>query len=234
MRPVIETSLEQEARQIGNEALTIVGQATGLQVINNETRTRAAELGRIIAGLDKQAKEKFDAIKEPLNRAKNEIMAWEHSVRDPLENAKKYLSREIGTYDQEQEKIRQAEERRLQEIARQEAEAEAKRKAEEQALQDAIELEAAGDHVTAQAVLNNPAPIPVYVPPVIVSKIVPKAEGVSVATNWNFRITDEAVIPREYLMVDEKKIRQVVKALKNKCAIPGIEVYPDAGARFKA
>ena len=95
MAPATDITLEQEARQVGTEALTVVTQATGLAVINIDTRNRAAALGRAIAGLDKQAKEKFDAIKEPLNRAKDEILAWEHSVRDPLDAAKRYLSSQI-------------------------------------------------------------------------------------------------------------------------------------------
>lgn len=234
MTPVTDLTLEQEARRVGQEALTIVEQSNALRVIDIPSRNRAAELGRIVAGLDKQAKEKFDAIKEPLNRAKDEIMAWEHSVRDPLDAAKRYLSREVGTFDAEQERIRRAEEARLQEEARKQAEAEAKRLAEEQAIADAIELEKVGDHKAAQAVLENPVPVPVYVAPIIVQKMTPKAEGMSSATNWTFRITDETLIPRDYLMVDEKKIRQVVKALKNKCSIPGVQVYPDQGARFKA
>jgi hypothetical protein len=234
MTPVSDVSLEQEARQVGQEALTVVQQANGLEVVDFDSRNRAAELGRVVAGLDKQAKEKFDAIKEPLNRAKDEILAWEHSVRDPLATAKTYLSKQIGGFDAEQEKCRRAEEARLQEEARKEAEAEARRLAQEQAINDAVELEAAGDKAGAQAVLNNPVPVAVYVPPVIVPRLTPKTDGVSTSTNWTFRITNEALVPRDYLVIDEKKIRAVVKALKNKANIPGIEAYPESGARFRS
>lgn len=234
MTPVADITIESEARQVGKEALTVVQQATGLEVIDFDSRNRAAELGRIVAGLDRQAEEKFEKLKKPLNEAKAEVMAWEHSVRDPLAEAKKYLSQQIGCFDAEQEKCRRIEEARLQEEARRQAAAEAKRLAEEQAIADAVELEAAGDKAGAQAVLNNPVPVQVYCPPVIVPRLTPKAEGVSTSTNWTFRVTNEALIPRDYLAVDEKKIRQVVKALKNKANIPGIEVYPESGARFRA
>lgn len=42
---------------------------------------------------------------------------------------------------------------------------------------------------------------------------------------WEFRVVDLAAVPREYLMVDEKKVAKVVKALKADTSIPGIEAY---------
>lgn len=234
MTPVADMTLEQEALQIGEQALTVVQQAEVLAVVDNVSRGMASELGRAIAGLDNQAKEKFEAIKKPLNDAKNRVLAWEHEVRDPLDRAKKYLSSQIGGFDQRMERERRAEEARLQEEARMAAEAEAKRLADEQAIQDAIELEAAGDSRGAAAVLANPSPVAVYVPPIVVASTVQKSAGVSGVQNWKFKITDPNLIPREYMIPDEKAIGQVVRALKSKTAIPGIEVYPDGGARFRA
>jgi hypothetical protein len=225
--------LEREAQQIGEQSLSLVQQAHVIRVVNNDTRTQAGEMGRIIAILDGEAKEKFEAIKKPLNEAKNKVMAWEHEVRDPLDAAKKYLSRQIGDFDRVQEEERQREERLLQAEARKQAEEAAKKAAEEQAIQDAIALEAAGDTQGAAAVLANPAPVPVYVPPVVVANTVQKVSGVSGTTNWKFRVTNAALIPREYMIPDEKAIGQVVRALRNKTAIPGIEVYPDNGASFR-
>src|SRR4051812_9676938 len=103
MTPVDTLNLEQEARQVGEQALAVVRRGESLQVVDLLSRVEAAELGRIVAGLDSQAKEKFDAIKRPLTEAKNRVLAWEHEVRDPLERVKKYLSLQIGSFDQHQE-----------------------------------------------------------------------------------------------------------------------------------
>lgn len=185
----------------------------------------------------------------------------------PFEAVKKRASELIGAYDQEQEKIRRAEEQRLQLEAEAEArrianeqrllaEAEAKRIAEEQALADAVVLEAAGDTKGAEAVLNNPAPVPVYippvfVPPVIVQKTIPKTPGKSSVTNWAWRVKQSQKchapaphkpeecstcleeVPRQYLILNTQMIGQLVRAMKDKTAISGIEVYPAGGARFK-
>lgn len=185
----------------------------------------------------------------------------------PFEAVKKKASELVGAYDQEQEKIRRAEEARLQaeENARalreqQEqlrlAEAEAARISVDQAIEDAIELEAFGDKAGADAVLNNPVPVEVYVPPVyaapvILEKSVPKVKGKSSVTEWAFRVKlspkchapaphnpEECSVcleevPREYLVLNSKMVGQLVRAMKDKTAIPGVEAFPTASARFK-
>lgn len=222
------------SEEIEVKALTTVESAKLIVVTSADTRTQAAELGRNIAALDKEAEEWFAPMKRLAAQAHKEICAKENAVRKPLDEAKRYLSGQIGKFDQEQERLRREEEARLQEEARKAAQAGADRLAAEQAIQDAIELEQAGDTKGAEAVLNNPAPVPVYVPPVVVRSSVPRVEGVSSAQVWKFRITDVNKIPREYMIPDEKVIGQIVRAMKSKTAIPGVEAYPDGGARFKA
>jgi hypothetical protein len=53
----------------------------------------------------------------------------------------------------------------------------------------------------------------------------PEVEGVATRKLWCFRVTDPTKIPRQYLKIDEQKIGQVVRALKDQTNIPGIEVY---------
>lgn len=185
----------------------------------------------------------------------------------PFEVVKKKASLLVGAYDQAQEQLRRTEEARLQaeenaraareqEEQRRLSEAEAARISVDQALADAIELEAFGDHQGAEAVLNNPVPVPVYVPPVyaspvILEKSVPKVKGKSSVTEWTFRVKvspkchapashnpEECSVcleevPREYLVLNSKMVGQLVRAMKDKTAIPGIDVCPVSAARFK-
>lgn len=46
-------------------------------------------------------------------------------------------------------------------------------------------------------------------------------------TRWGFEVIDEALIPREYLIVDMAAIGAVVRAQKDKTAIPGVRVYSE-------
>jgi hypothetical protein len=232
MTPTETLTLEQEARQVGQEAMAVVKKAEALKVTDQVTRIQAAELGRVVATLDAAAKEKFDAIKKPLTEAKNRILAWEHEVRDPLTRVKGHLSIAIGTFDQAQERARRAEEERIRKELQDQAEADAKAASEAQAIADAIALENAGDSKGAEAVLNNPVPQPVYVPPVILQRETVKTAGVASQQTWKFRIENPELIPREYLIPDEKVIGQIGRALKEKANIPGVQFYPEGGARF--
>lgn len=188
----------------------------------------------------------------------------------PFEEVKAKASRLTGAYKQEAERLRLAEESRLQAIenerARKEqeeqtklAQAEAKRISDEQAIADAEALQAAGDIKGAEAVLNNPVPVPVYVAPVfaapiILQKTTPKVAGRSDVAPWTFRVKvcPQCVgkmnheprecslcldgVPREYLILNTKYTGQMVKALKDKfnATVPcGVEAYQDFGTRYK-
>ena len=61
------------------------------------------------------------------------------------------------------------------------------------------------------------APAPIHRPK--------KTEGVSTRDNWKMRIINPALIPREYLMPNEKVLNQIAKAMKNQGRIPGVEFY---------
>ncbi len=51
--------------------------------------------------------------------------------------------------------------------------------------------------------------------------------GVRVQSKWNWRIVDLFKLPRAYMKVDEGAIGKVVRALKGKTDIPGVEVSED-------
>lgn len=56
---------------------------------------------------------------------------------------------------------------------------------------------------------------------------VEKIDGVAKRTIWKFEVIDEKQIPREYLVVDEKRIGGVVRAMKGEVVIPGVRVYAE-------
>ncbi len=64
------------------------------------------------------------------------------------------------------------------------------------------------------------------VAPVVVREA-PKVAGVATREVWKFTVTDPALVPREYCVVDEAKIRKVVAALKGDTTIPGVRVYAE-------
>lgn len=66
--------------------------------------------------------------------------------------------------------------------------------------------------------------------PVTVDKV-SAGEGRTTVQTWTFRVTNEALVPRQYLILDTKAIGAVITALKEKANIPGIEAVMETSVR---
>jgi hypothetical protein len=62
---------------------------------------------------------------------------------------------------------------------------------------------------------------------------IPKVKGISTSDVYKWRIVDEKQIPREYLIVNEKLINQMIKTTNGSFVIPGIEVYKEKQVSVK-
>lgn len=202
-----------EVKEVTTLALSVPDQANAIIIKSNEDYTRAGQLLITIKGIRKKIEETFKPIKQKMDIAKKEVLDQEKAADAPLAAAEAIIKPRIAQWNAEQERIRQAEERRLQEIARQEE--------EDRQIAAAIAAEQSGNKEEAEAIIEAT----VQAAPVVVPKLVPKVAGVSFTKQWKFRITDEAKIPRQYLCVDEQKIGAVVRAMKDAANIPGVEVY---------
>lgn len=103
-----------------------------------------------------------------------------------------------------------------------EARAKAMKAAEEERLRVAEQMEKASKPEQALKILEAPiVPKPIIIP----AAAIPIVHGTFYRENWKARIVDESLIPREFLIPDEKKINQIVKAMKSATRIPGVEAY---------
>lgn len=135
-------------------------------------------------------------------------------IDEPMERAEdEILEPAISTFQAQQAARRRAEDQRRIE--------EARKREEDARLAKAAELEAQGQATEAEMVLAAPQPVMPEMPPPA-----PKVQGGNFREVWDFRVTDPALIPREYLVPDLTKIRQVVTAFKGETRIPGIEAFP--------
>jgi len=152
---------------------------------------------------------------EPVKKARQ---SWESltgkrdEMFDPLYMVESKLKIMIGDY-----RMKKAEEaKRHQDIIR--AQLEAKAMAEKEEL--AKEKAEFGDIEGAKIVSDSP----VSVVPVFVDGA-PKVKGVGFREDWDFTVEDMDIIPRQYLVVDEKKLRAVAKALKGDAKVPGVSFF---------
>lgn len=201
-----------------------------------------------IKGLQKSVEGQRTAITEPLNAALKGVNALFKGPKEWLEQAETTLKTAMVNFQREQERKRIEEQAALERaaaaerarLAEEAAAAEAKARAEAEKLRaqaavakDSGDAEAAArlasqadtreeqGAVTAQ-VLDQTSQL-MSAP---VSTIAtPKVSGIATRKQWTFEITDASLIPREYLVIDESKIRGVVKALKGATTIPGVRAY---------
>jgi hypothetical protein len=139
---------------------------------------------------------------EPFNKLVKRVNDMFRPISDSIEKAETEIKAKIGGYRTEKEKARLEFERKQQEeFQRKIAEEQAKAKAEKR-----------------EAVIIAP-------PVATMKETVTRTENGSAFSRkvWKFRIVDEAQIPRQYLAVDETKIRAAIKSGVH--AIQGCEIY---------
>lgn len=216
----------QEVERVAERSSLLVQNATSIKVKDPVTQHQASEMLLAVAAMLRQIEDTFKPMKDAAYLAHKTVCNQEKKVAGPLQEAERALKSQIGAFIQEQRRIALAEEERLRREERERAEAAAREESTRLALEDALALEEMGDSKGAEAVLANPAPAPVrYVAPAPVAPQVAQVSGVSTTMVWDFRIVDESIIPREFLLVNESAIRNIGKSTKGKARVPGVEFF---------
>lgn len=242
----------QAAEREANEVLTI---AKGIVVTTpEEFQVAGAQFAAIKSKL-KALEDQRVAITGPMNAALKAVNDLFRRPKEALEAALSYYERPMAAYKREEERKRREaedaarrerekaereareraaeEQRRLDEIRRQEEEARraaeaaespvaaflAKQKVDQLQAQAKEQIQATTDAIREVALA--PAAVP--------GDFVPKATAAGVATRklWKFEIVDASLIPREYLIPDEKKIGELARTLQGKAALPGVRFFDE-------
>lgn len=215
-------------------AQELVKQANGYElevgtvtIEGNEQRTNAVELGKKLNALTKDLETERLNQTRPLDATKKEIMDLYAPITSTTTTMVQTLKKAIVTFDQAEQ--RKADE--LARIARLKAEEDARKErerlaklAEKQMEQNRFEK---AEETISKMEDVAPVVVPIYTPPI------QKQKGESTRKVWKFEIINEKLIPREYLQIDESKIRGVVTALKGATNIPGIRVYSEDSMSFR-
>lgn len=188
----------------------LLEEAKTLVVHDAATKEKAVSLATM-------AKAKWDEIE----KVRNEWLAPHRTFTKSVNNLAKLFQEPLKkTENLLRTKVTQQNNRDKIELARQQAQIQAQ----------AAELQQAAE---AEAAMSN-MPAPTIVTPVLpdAPPIVRTAHGSASSTKtWSFDIEDADKIPREYLFVDEKKIRNAVKAGVRE--IPGVRIFEKESTRFR-
>jgi hypothetical protein len=246
------TDVEQlpAVRQVTSEIADLETFAADYRVATfAEYQAGSTDLQRVKSA-QKRLEETRTSITGPMNAALKRVNDFFRAPTERLATIERTIKSQLVAFADEQERIRREEQRKADEAARRERERleaqarEAERKAREKAEADRRAAEAAAaagraeeaaklaaraaaaEEKAAAKVDDLAVRAATTVAPVVV-RDPPKVAGVSTREVWKFEITDSAAIPREYLVVDEARIRKVVQALKGDAKIAGVRVYPE-------
>lgn len=200
--------------ELETKALSLRDQAKGIAIKNDDDFRQGGDFLKGILALKKEILGVFDPIVEQAHKAHKAATDAKKKALAPVEDAERIIKGSLSGYQLEQERAR----RQLQEEERLRVEA------EKEAIESAAkELADAGEYTAAKALIREEYDIK----PVAPALATPKQEGISFRDNWRFQIVDISKIPPEYLIVDEKAIGAVVRAMKEKTNIPGVRVYAE-------
>ena len=218
--------INKESAEIPEDVQVLVAQAEGDMVLaqrftiaSNDNYVQAGEILKTVKGRYQEIEAKRKEMTSPLDEAKRRIMDFFRQPLEQLSNAERQIKSAMLTFMQEQERIRREQEERLQALARVERERLDKLTSEKvsQALEE-------GNFEKAGEILDTVAEV--AVPTVQLEK--PKVQGIKMVTRWKYRIIDESLIPREYLIPNEKLLASMAIAAKGATKIAGVEFYSES------
>lgn len=215
----------------------------------DEYATAAAKLADV-KGAQKRLEEKRVSITKPMNDSLKAVNAMFSVPADRLTKVEKQIKANLVTYTEAEERKRReaqakadaearAEKERAEKAAREireKAERDAqvlreKAAAEAEAgrMDAAAALEAKADNkverAEAKAVVHEVAAATTVAP--VYGGGTPKVSGLRFTESWQYEIENAALLPREYLMADDKKIGAIVKAMKADAKVPGVRIWSE-------
>jgi len=202
--------------EITKESASIVQVARGFKISTNEQYRLAGEHLKGIKLLRQKIGETFDPHIKRAYEAHRALVKERAGHEAPLVEAEGVLKQRMLTHQSEQETERRRQEAAAQELARKERErleARAAKAAAAGKVEKAAELQTRAETVAAPVVAIE----------------TPQVAGISTRKTWDYEITNPALLPREYLMPDDKKIGAMVRALKSEVNIPGVRAFESSG-----
>lgn len=245
-----DLKLAPEQQEIIKKAETISGEISTFVIHNQKEYDQAGEYRKDIKTEYKQIEELRFSFTRPLEELKKKWIAVFQVPLDKLSKADKVLEAGRLSYQQEQERVRLAEQEKLRkqaeaEEARQrkikEDQEKAWREKEEAARKEAERLLAAGkakEAALAQAEAEKASQkaqerrlqaesVQVVAP--VLASTVDKTVGTSIRKNWKAEVINVDLIPRKYMTPDLVMIGKQVRACGDTISIPGIRIYAEEG-----
>jgi hypothetical protein len=216
---------ETQVETIRAEVAPVVARVQWLVVRTPEDYTGAADFLKAIKAAQKKVADHFGPMKAAAHAAWKKITATEAEAAQPLVEAERGVKRLMIDYQAEQERIRQAEQRKLQ--AEADALAASARKA--------LEAKAAKMKTEAKREEYMERAAEVAAPVVTVAPVVPTVTGQAIRTTWKARLIDmqslTGIPPGDVrlslIAFDQSAANKLAVATKGALAVQGVEWYQE-------
>lgn len=247
---MLEEIEDEKATQLVRAASEAKQQALSLLVRSPREYEQVSEFVSQVKAKQKEIDGYRTYLKEPYLEGGRRVDAFFKPPLEFLKEAETAAKTKLLGYQEEQRRVAAEEQRRLDDKARKEREAlEAKAKQERERVDaEAAEIRRKADaardsgdlaqavtmqnqatklveksEIKAEALLSKASAVVAqkvhaYIPPVV---------GQSSRTIWKARVVDAALVPREYLVVNDKMLDQVAGATKGALKVPGVEFFSD-------
>ena len=217
-----EGAIPVEAKALALRAEGAMAMAETYECATREQFLMGSDSLRSLATLKKALEEKRTSVTGPLNEALKTINDWFRGPAATVQQAIDVYKRQMGAFEaREQAELR----RQADEAARR-----AREEREELERRALFALDKGQTEKAETLLARSEAVVPAKpdLAPV-------KAAGMGFGEAWEFEVIDAALIPREFLKVDEAKIGQYVRAMKASAKIAGVRVFsrPKVSVRAK-
>lgn len=211
--------ISEDMQKLVTQAEGDVALAQCFTIISNDGYIKAGEILKTIKGRYQEIEAKRKEMTLPLDETKRRIMDFFRQPLEQLSNAERLIKGAMVGFTQEQEKIRREEEQRIQALAREEQE-----RLDKLVMEGIAQAQKEGNLAKAEEILATV--VQVAVP--IVQSEKPRVQGIKTITRWKYRVIDGALIPREYLIPNEKMLADIAISAKGTIKIPGVEFYSES------
>lgn len=221
----IKTTFGEVQKNIANQVANILS----IKIETQDDYKKLEEMAKEAKKFEKQVEERRKEIVAPHNDYVKRVKAFTDAVISPIEGAISHSKREFLSWNKKLEQQRIEAQRKLDEERRrkeEEARAKLEKEKEEAEMASAFMPEneqaaIAVSHQVQEQVLEKQIALESKAEQKAINQMVVKG----VRKTWTFEITDESKVPRDFLVIDDKKIRAAVR--EGIREIPGVRIFEE-------
>lgn len=216
-----ETQVAVVQPELTEKTHALVATAQGFVIDGPTANESAADFLKDCKRMEREVKDKVGPIVTKAHEAHKAAKKLENSLMEPIKEGRRIVGLKMGTYQREVEADRKMlEEQERARIAKEQ---------EDEQVEFAQNLHEQGRYEEAEAVIAAP-PMPVEVD---LPDDTAKVKGTISRTTWHSEVIDARLVPRGYLIPDEKAIGAIVRARKGKIEIPGVKTWSTTNVTAK-